>query len=296
MKGLELDIIFGIIIAMASVLLFLGLVTGTFKNAGNWLYCNIYMRILNFFSGSESLSIPESCKGIFATSATPVEINDTSNKIFSRKLLAYIISCWNDAEVKGLYESHPCYAVTTSDLVENVSEANVTEILIKENRCKSIENSDYNDILNYDCGAKNQILWSVDGGVKPMTTGDISDAINAKTELSTGPEKIPVDGSMIPPTDKITTASQLRGFLTKDAPDSICKSLGSKCSSWKYSKTYDYVDFLIVAGDEKKEYVYYINSIMLYLENEGLVKTTISYQKLVLIEYNGDKDAVEVIA
>jgi hypothetical protein len=296
MKGLELDIIFGIIIAIASVLLFLGLVTGSFKNAGNWIYCNIYMRVLNFFSGSENLSIPESCKGTLGTSATPVEINDTSNKIFSRKLLAYIISCWNDAEVKGLYESHPCYTVTTSGKVENVSEANVTEILIKEDRCKSIENSDYNTILNYDCGAKNQILWSVDGGVNSLTTENISDAINAFTETNTGLEQIPVDGSMIPPADKITTASQLRDFLAKDAPASICKSLGSKCSSWKYSKTSDYVEFLIVDGNEKKEYVYDINSIMSYLEGEGFVKTTINYQKLVLIEYNGDMDAVEVIA
>src|SRR4030042_4330303 len=150
MKGLELSIMFAMIIAIASVLLFLGLVTGTFKNAANWLYCDIYLKVLNFFSGSESISIPEKCKGSIELRATSVEINETSNKIFSRRLLAYIISCWNEADVKGLYETHPCYEVTLLSKVENVSEANVTTILIKEDRCKSIENADYNEILNYD--------------------------------------------------------------------------------------------------------------------------------------------------
>jgi hypothetical protein len=295
MKGLELNIIFGIIIAIASVLLFLGLFTGTFKNAGNWIYCKIYIGILNFFRGSESISIPESCKGIIDTRATPVEIDDTNNKIFSRKLLSYIISCWNDAEVKGLYENHPCYAITTSGEVENVSEANVTEILIKEDRCKSIDNSDYNDILNYDCGAKNQILWSVDGEVNSLTTADISDAINTKTESNLGPEKIPVDESMIPSIDKITTTSQLRSFLAKDVPDSVCNSLGNGCT-WQHNPTYGYVVFFINVDDTKKTYLYDINSIIGYLEGEGLVNSAINYQTLVLIEYNSDKDAVEVIA
>jgi hypothetical protein len=74
-------------------------------------------------------------------------------------LLAHIIACWDNAEIKGIYKSHPCYELRLSGHVENVTEGNVTNILIKEDHCKSIENSDYG------CGAKNQILWNIDGDI-----------------------------------------------------------------------------------------------------------------------------------
>lgn len=159
MKGLALEVVWGLIIAIAGVLLFLSLVTGTFKTASNWFYCNIYVKVINFFGGYKTASVPEICKQTITGYLKKEVVSDTDNKIFSRKLLAYIIACWNEAEVKGLYKSHPCYELKISGMVENVSEQNVSYILIKEDRCRSIENSDYG------CGVKNQILWSVEGGV-----------------------------------------------------------------------------------------------------------------------------------
>lgn len=278
MKGLELEVVWGIIIAIACVLLFLSLVTGTFRSAANWVYCDIYIKVLNFFHGSEMASIPDACRNE-ATYSEQVVISDTDNRIVSRELLSYIIACWGNAETMGLYESHPCYEVTISNSVNNVSEENVSFILIKEDHCKSIENSDYG------CGERNQIIWSVDGQVTSLIGKNVSDAINQFTI----PNPIPVDESMIPVVDNIKTKLELKNFIVGDVPDSICRSKG--CSQWEYNKSTGYVSLNISSAT----YKYNIDSVMSYLEINGLVNSTIRDQKILLIEYQGTKDAVEVL-
>ncbi|MFH7880987.1 MAG: hypothetical protein QXI09_03200 [Candidatus Aenigmatarchaeota archaeon] len=159
MKGLALEIVWGIIIAIASVLVFLSLITGTFQSAANWFYCNVYLKILSFFN-REMASIPENCKPIARKWEVKIEkIRESDNKIFSRILLAYIIACWKEAEIKGLYKTHPCYELHLLNEVEDVTEYNVSQILIREDHCTSIENSDYG------CGEKDQIVWNVEGGI-----------------------------------------------------------------------------------------------------------------------------------
>ncbi len=159
MKGLALSVVWGLVITIASVIFFLMLVTGTFKRAANWFYCDIYLKVIGFFTGREIASIPEMCRNMGRDYSVEVEIKETDNKIVSRRILALIITCWNEAELKGLYETHPCYEVKLPGNIENVSENNISLILNEEDHCKSIENSDY------DCGAHDQIIWNVDGGV-----------------------------------------------------------------------------------------------------------------------------------
>jgi len=284
MKGLALDVVWSIVIAMASVLLFLGIVTGTLKNAANWIYCDIFMKIINLFSGSETASVPESCKDIVGSEAIIVKVLDTDNEIFSRKLLSYIIVCWKEAEVKGLYESHPCYDLRLSGAVDDVSEKNVSDILIKEDRCISIENSDYG------CGEQDQILWSVDGMIKHLTRQNISDALNEFIY----PKKIVFIEDKIPQIDDVKTKSKLKTFLSKDVPESICKSLKTKCS-WKFIKSTNDILFNINEDGKTKQYSYNVDQILFYIEKNGFVDSFINNQKILLVKYNGVRDAVEVI-
>jgi len=157
MKALALETIVAAIIAMAGMISFLYL-TGFFKNASNWFYCNVFIKIQSLFSG-EKISVPEVCKEYIKEEVKIEEIDESDNRIVSRMLLAYIISCWNEAEVKGLNKDHSCYEIHLKREVENVTEANVTQVLIEEDRCRSIENSDYG------CGVQNQILWMVENGI-----------------------------------------------------------------------------------------------------------------------------------
>lgn len=280
MKGLALNVVWGLIIAIASVLVFLSLITGTFKNAANWFYCDVYIKVISFFTNSEIASVPDTCRPTIKDHAKVETVDDTDNKIFSRKLLAYIIACWGEAEIKGIFESHPCYELRLSEHVENVSEGNVTQILIKEDHCKSIENSDYG------CGAKNQIVWSIDGEVLSLTEQNVLDEIN----LFTVPNQIPgINIGMIPSVAGIKETIQLKGFLAKDVPTSICGAI--TCDSWNYNRSTDLVLFNISSNI----YNYSIDSIMSDMEIKGFTNSTINYQKILLVEYNGPKDAIEVI-
>lgn len=159
MKGLALNIVFGLIIALVGVVLLISLVTGNFQSAANWFYCNVYVNIGSFFSGQETASVPENCRQNIDNNLKVEEIREQDNQIFSRELLSYIIACWKDAEIKKLYETHPCYELYLMKDVNNVTEENVSSILVNEDHCKSIENSDYG------CGSKNQILWNIGGDV-----------------------------------------------------------------------------------------------------------------------------------
>jgi len=147
-------LIWVVLLAVVSIVVFLSLVTGSFREAANRIYCGFYLTISKFFSGVETTSIPSFCKTI-KTEMKVVELKDQDNKIFSRVFLSYVIDCWKGAEIEENYETHTCYELRVLKPVDNVSEKNVTDVLIKEDHCKSIENSDYN------CGVMNQIIWDV---------------------------------------------------------------------------------------------------------------------------------------
>lgn len=279
MKGLALDVIWALIIAIAGVTLFLALVTGTLKNAANWIYCDIYLRIVGFFGTGSS--IPESCKSNFDL-AEKDKIVESDNKIVSRRLLAYIIKCWIDAEAKGLYKSHPCYEIELTSNVDNVLESNVTDILLNEDHCKSIENSDYG------CGAFNQIIWSVDGPIVSLTQDDVAKSINTYTVAN----PIPVTNAMIPPLGAVKSELQLNGLLSQGIPSSICSSLGAACTSWSYNKSMATVSFIISSS----LYNYSIDMVVSNLERNGLINASISSQKMVLIGYDSYRNGVEVLA
>jgi hypothetical protein len=291
MKGLALEVVWGLLIAIVAVLVYLALVTGTFKNAGNWFYCDVYMKIIGFFGGSDLASVPDQCKNLISSESKSGVITPEDNKLFSRELLAYIIACWNEAEVKGLYETHPCYELKLSGNIENVSEENVTYILIKEDRCRSIENSDFNEFFNFECGGKNQIVWSVEGTINSMYKTNISDAINN----SISPNEISITESMIPSINNIKSSTQLRNFIMYDVPKSICNSFGSDCISWKYVESNDYALIKLKNGTQQISYAYFIDDVVIDLQNKGFINSFISDQTILLIKYNGDKEAVEVI-
>jgi hypothetical protein len=158
MKGLALETIVALIIAVAGVIVFLSL-TDYFRIASNWFYCNVYLKIKSFFIGQELVVTPEVCRYYIKLPIEVEKIRESDNKIFSRILLSYIIACWKGAEIKGLYQTHPCYELHLLNPVDNVTEQNVSDILIKEDHCRSIENSDYG------CGVKDQIVWKVEGSV-----------------------------------------------------------------------------------------------------------------------------------
>ena len=156
-KGIGINVVVALVVALTGVLLFIGLITGTLQESLTMLYCGSYIRIAGLMPSSENPSIPDVC--VHGKPLETFKIDESDNKKVSRILLSYIISCWNKVENLRLDKDYACYELVLTETVDNVNEGNVSSILIKEDHCSSIENSDYG------CGAKDQIVWSVAGGV-----------------------------------------------------------------------------------------------------------------------------------
>jgi hypothetical protein len=155
MKALALNTVIGLIIGIASLLVLLILFSGSFKPFGNWMYCNLYLKFALAFN--PKLEVPQFCHLQSHVKTEYIQTRD--NTEFSRELLAYIIACWKNAEIEGLDRPHLCYELRLNPPIQNVTEYNVTQILIREDNCQSIENSDYG------CGEQNNILWNVSENV-----------------------------------------------------------------------------------------------------------------------------------
>lgn len=280
MKALALNSIFRLIIAMGSLILLLSLFSTGVKPAGEWIYCNIYFKLTAFFTHS---SPPDFCK--VEKKAETIEIEERDNKKFSRMLLSYIVSCWKSAEIKGLYKDHPCYELLLKSVVDNVTEKNVTDILIIEDNCISIENSDYG------CGEENKILWKIETNITdPITQENITDAINSVTR----PEKIPIESQWVPEEIKtIKNTTFLKNYLKKEFLDKLSEELSNNYPGSNIGITEE--NGIVNITINNKEYIYDIEDVLSELEKSGKFLRAINSQSLILIRYNGDRDAVEVI-
>jgi len=277
-KGLALHTIAAFIIAIIGVSVFLLLVSGNMQEAINTIYCKTYLWIANSIPFAETPTIPEICtpKKYLASE----RINERDNKVVSRILLALTISCWKQAEILRKEEDFGCYEVKISNKVENVTEANLSTVLIEEDHCKSIENSDYG------CGVKNQIVWDVEGKILFLTKNIMAEVINNNTY----PSEIPVNESMIPNLSSLTKKSELREYLKDEIPSKICwyfNSIGKSCS---FTLKNNIVTFNITS----KIYNYDIDLILSELEREGKIYSPINTQPVIFIKYDASREAVVI--
>ncbi len=285
MKGLALNVVVALIIAVIGVFTFIMLITGNLQNAATTIYCNTYVKLVNLIPSVEGPTTPELC--VFRTSIKRQDLEGTDNKIVSRKLLAYIISCWKDIENLRIESDYPCYELRLSGRVENVTEENVSRILIREDHCNSIENSDYN------CGAKNQIIWDIEGNILSLNETIIADVINNKTV----PSQIPVNISMIPNLSSLVKKSELEKYLQEEIPDSICNNLSASPNM-----TCSYISGVNIVGlnitnltiGTSEYFSYNTDEILSYLEKTRKIYSPINTQRVLLIKYDYLRKSVMV--
>lgn len=154
-KGFEMNMIVAIIIALVGVGVFIMLVNGDLQKSATSIYCKTFIKAS---TDPSDPAIPEMCKNQ-KPEYNVQEVKATDNKLFSRELLSYIIACFQKSDALKAKEKYTCFELSLKGGVQNVSEANVTEVLKKEDGCRSIENSDYG------CGVVDQISWNVEGGI-----------------------------------------------------------------------------------------------------------------------------------
>ena len=154
---MEFGIITYAIIAIFGVSLLLLFATGSLQDAAKAAYCNAYRGIMVVLPSPEggTLTLPREC--IVEESMETGVIRDNDTEYVARKIAAYSIACMERANTLNLLDNLTCYELRLNKPV-NVTEYNVTQILIEEGGCSKLENSDYG------CGTKDQLIWDVSGG------------------------------------------------------------------------------------------------------------------------------------
>lgn len=161
MKGLELETIIVVIIALVSVTLLLIFASGPLSDLGRNVLCFFYEKILQ--------ETRKECEAIGISGET-IKIRPKTSEEMARLIAAYSISCYNKAKFEGKMQTIICYILEVDyEFYGIVAETDVTEIMQKEDGCDLLENSiakDNNGIeKSFDCGDEDNLIWNVDNNV-----------------------------------------------------------------------------------------------------------------------------------
>lgn len=161
MKGLELETIVGVIIALISVTLLIIFASGPLSDLGKGVYCFFYENILH--------ETRRECNTVGIIGEF-IKINATIKDELARNIAAYSILCYNKAKFESKLKTIPCYTLEIEkEIMEAVGEIDVAEIMKKENGCELLENSivkdNYGVEKSFNCGNEDNLIWNVSGNV-----------------------------------------------------------------------------------------------------------------------------------
>lgn len=176
-KGVALNIIAGVIIAIAGIslliLTYTGILPEMFRNA----YCQVYPSLVSVLPSPEEgmPSPPDFCReklGLKEKRISSAKVDE-----ISRQLAGYSLVCWEKARRLGLKTDYLCYSIdylTPKSKRKPISEKNVTQALKKEGGCRVLENSKIitpdGNLENFKCGKRDKIDWKAETalcGVNP---------------------------------------------------------------------------------------------------------------------------------
>ena len=164
MKGMALDTIGFMIIALVGVLVLILLVSGSFTDMGRNAFCYFYQKVL-----SKNLDMCEPKENI----AKKIEIEPEDSEDLARYIAAYSILCWEEATKSLKTKDTTCYSLSIEGgpWTPPISEFYLTQnILVREGGCTELENnlaknSDGTVGMFDECGDSDQMNWDVDGNV-----------------------------------------------------------------------------------------------------------------------------------
>jgi len=162
MKGMALDTIGFIIIALFGVILLIMFTSGSLGDFARNAFCYFYQNVF-----SKNLEMCRYQEGI----PEEVILKPESVEDLSRSIAAYSILCWEDATKSLRTKDTNCYNIRIMTHPGNVSEFNITNILETENGCSILQNSRIVDEggneIEYSgvCGEEDRLKWDVYGNV-----------------------------------------------------------------------------------------------------------------------------------
>ncbi len=164
MKGITLSIIGYTIIAIVGVALLILLVNTNTRGMLVSIYCKTYSGILFLLPHQEiNEGLPEVCKPKEKIETVELTTNETHNVSFA--IAAYSIACMEKVKKLGIAKNYTCYQIFLKTPTY-VSEDDVTDILISQNACRYLENSEIDASgATRNCGERNQLVWKIEGDI-----------------------------------------------------------------------------------------------------------------------------------
>ena len=131
MRGLAINIIGIMIIAITGVAILLMYISGPLSSTVNTTFC--------YFSDYLGIS-PDFCENKFGLSKN-VKFDMDSEEDLARYLSAYSVLCWKEATEPLRRKDLICYQIFVDKPVGAVSESYFTELMEAENGCDELQNS-----------------------------------------------------------------------------------------------------------------------------------------------------------
>ena len=162
MKGLAIETIGFILIALVGIGLLIAFVSTPLTDLARDVFCYFYQDIFSKNS--------DTCKPVDSFQKVVKLLPETSEDL-ARNIAAYSILCWESSTKSLKTKDTNCYKLLIESGEFDVSETNVTDILMNEGGCNTLENSiakdkDGNDIdYSGRCGVNDKILWDIDVNV-----------------------------------------------------------------------------------------------------------------------------------
>ena len=162
MKGMTLETIGFVIIALFGVAILISFISGSLNDLVRSGFCYFYKKL-----GLGDSDVCEPADNI----PEEVIVKPESVEEFARSLAAYSTVCWKDSTKSLKTKDTNCYRFVIQNHPGNVTEFNVTHILETEGGCDSLENSmvvnETGDVVEYTgyCGVNDNLGWEVYGNV-----------------------------------------------------------------------------------------------------------------------------------
>lgn len=151
MKLIAVEITWYFIIGISALVVASGILLFWRENITNYIYCEIYLKI--FPSGQ----VPEKCKKEEKIESISIFSKNEVETI--RIFTSYLIKCWLDAEKYRNFKTHYCFKISFKGEVNfKIFPQNISKVLKDYDYCKTLQFKDYN------CGYRNDIVWSVEKG------------------------------------------------------------------------------------------------------------------------------------
>ncbi|MBD3203295.1 hypothetical protein GF327_03310 [Candidatus Woesearchaeota archaeon] len=161
---LTINTIFVILVTIISIILLLGIFSTKLPVFAKKIYCKTFFFIHSATFIPKDMRADQDFCVSTKTLAPPVIINEPDK--LNITVLGHAVACWEEME-KGKYnENFLCYEITLGPKITSpveLTEENITQILINNDLCNFLENND----TNLNCGKKDQINWSLGERIYP---------------------------------------------------------------------------------------------------------------------------------